>query len=400
MTIDPEELKLMFADVTPPPSRLTSADAVRLGMADRRGRRLAVGGATSVLVVAVVGTAAWAGSNAGHSPTQSATKAATSSASPKPSTPPSAAAKACPATVLALPADYRNSFVGIEAADPTGDWIAGFGGMTGILWHNGRPATFPNAPGTNQPQSHGVNTKGEIVGATHTISNIHNVPFLYRNGTTVVLPMPAPFNQGGVASGINSAGDIVGTVDGPGDSDRAILWPAGDLNHPKLLSQPKGLDYGAEAVAINDDGIIVGNLDDGTHPFMWTASGVGHRLAETPGQPGGRASATAGDYAYGDVGGGSARWDLATGAMITVDTGSDGMTVAGNVHGDFVANFDFSTDEGAVDPVQIDGHSTVLATVAKGENYQAAGISNGRNVVGNTTATDGKQQYVPVIWHC
>lgn len=54
-----DNLKAQFAAVSPPPSRLTSSDAVRLGRRSQRTYRLATSGITAGLVIATVCVTAW-----------------------------------------------------------------------------------------------------------------------------------------------------------------------------------------------------------------------------------------------------------------------------------------------------------------------------------------------------
>lgn len=86
------------------------------------------------------------------------------------------------------------------------------------------------------------------------------LPFLYSNGTLVMLPTPA--FAGGV-NGVNTTGNAVGTVTA-GSSSFAALWTAPSYTYQQL---PQIGGNSAAANAINESGVIAGYSSTSTELY-------------------------------------------------------------------------------------------------------------------------------------
>ncbi|MHB1001894.1 MAG: hypothetical protein ACYC27_21855, partial [Armatimonadota bacterium] len=99
-----------------------------------------------------------------------------------------------------------------------------------------------------------INNSGKVVGREGS------KPFLWDNGTMTLLSLP---NGGtGQARGINSQGDIAGSVFTDGSGNNAVVWKNGQMT--QLCS---GI-----AEDINDSGQAVGYSGSTQHAFMWQNS--------------------------------------------------------------------------------------------------------------------------------
>ena len=99
----------------------------------------------------------------------------------------------------------------------------------------------------------GINNAGEIVGSTTSPTDpTHTVPFIYRNGT-----MTAMTTVAGFAHAINDAGDATGMIYTPEGLAHAFLYRGGTLTDigtlPGEATTPQSVGY-----AINNSGTIVG----------------------------------------------------------------------------------------------------------------------------------------------
>jgi probable HAF family extracellular repeat protein len=142
---------------------------------------------------------------------------------------------------------------------------AAFGDHNPFLFSGGRVVNLGGAGGSIGAQASGINDSGMVVGSV--LSNSRRRAFVFAQGTMSYL---GEFSQFGTsaASAINGRAQIVGTSDG-----RAFVYANGvmtDLN--TVTSVPIGFTL-SSALAINDSGLIVGELfdsQDGRRPFLLT----------------------------------------------------------------------------------------------------------------------------------
>jgi hypothetical protein len=130
----------------------------------------------------------------------------------------------------------------------------------------------------------GINDSGTVVGyvSTATIAPAKWSP----SGALTILELP-PGDNFGFANAINNRGQIVGAagfVEGPNITHHAVIW-ASD-GHPSVLPLSESAeDDATAAVAINDHGVIAGEVDDpassfGMLPVLWFK---GRRIFVPPG---------------------------------------------------------------------------------------------------------------------
>jgi uncharacterized membrane protein len=164
-----------------------------------------------------------------------------------------------------------------SGADPTGRWIVGrsypkAGGYQAVIWHDGTPTKVP-LPGEREELLQDVNSSGTAVGWSYEGSDTDTdsgpVPYVYRDGVVSRLPGV----EHGSAFAINDAGAIAGDAGGA-----PVVWPSA-TQEPIRLPLPDGASRGS-ATAIDEDGTVVGNIDD-TRPYVWFADGT-HRELPLP----------------------------------------------------------------------------------------------------------------------
>lgn len=394
-TMHEEDLAAAFAAITPPPMRLTSADAIQLGRRSQRRHRYAVTGvAAGGLAVAVLGAVAWAGPLTSHRSTLTTAPSTAATAASGPT---------CVATKLASAPGISAYEYGVVGIDPTGHYVVG-NGDSAIVYHDGHPTVIPLPHGVaaGNMQATAVNASGVVIGVASTgiNDNQHGWAWKWQDGTLTQLPTPSIAGAlKAIPTGINSTGDIVGIVQtqaaGPGgNSDEyAVEWPATTPGTVTTFAVPSGED-GSEAYAITDSGYVVGGVGfaNGT-PFYWDPTGLGHLLAATPGRPHGVAIDIVGDTIYGYADGAgvtstAAQWSLTSGKL-TLDAGHQ-QAVNANTSGDIVMR--------APTAVLIGGRAARLA-LPKGVTgtVEVAGIANDRTVAGFIETATGIDF---VIWHC
>ena len=127
-----------------------------------------------------------------------------------------------------------------------------------MLWEDGQPIDLTPA-GYGSCAAQGINKRGDIVG------QCDGVPGLWRDGTFTVLPT-LPGAALGVASDVNHAGVIVGTLQSAAGS-MPVRWANGTVT---ALGMPAGTLNGV-ADAVNDRGDIVGyvNSPGFYDPVIW-----------------------------------------------------------------------------------------------------------------------------------
>ena len=130
-----------------------------------------------------------------------------------------------------------------------------------VLWEKGKAQALPTVDGDPDGDALWINDKGQAVGDTGTCNGaIHAVE--WKNGTASALP---DLGTGATAFGNNNHGQIVGTV-GSADhtTQTGALWQNHTLTTLGLLPG----DFGGIATGINSKGQVVGSNWDST--FSWS----------------------------------------------------------------------------------------------------------------------------------
>lgn len=177
-------------------------------------------------------------------------------------TAPAASAATCTTSYLPLPADLPGGDV--TAADSAGGY-AGYGYVVGsglsyrsrvLRWVDGRLTDLGQVPGVGGGGVvTGVNRHGTVVGWAAGPK-----AFRSRAGGLEVLPLPAG-STGAEATGVNDNGDIVGNVSvvasdtAPYRAYSAALWPADGSAPVKLAGLPT--TGHTKATAIDQDGTVL-----------------------------------------------------------------------------------------------------------------------------------------------
>lgn len=155
-------------------------------------------------------------------------------------------------TYLPLPAEFGGATAQAAAghgtyaatawkrATPSNPWP---GLDEALLWQDGEIRSLGSAFGRGTWVKD-VNAAGVVVGQAG------RGPVRYRDGAWEELPVPEGWEQGGVATDVNSSGDAVGIL----GLSRWILWPAARPGTYELISKPVG-GYG-EITDIGDDGTL------------------------------------------------------------------------------------------------------------------------------------------------
>ncbi|MCG5471692.1 hypothetical protein LADH09A_005693 [Micromonospora sp. LAH09] len=385
-TLDEERIAALLRSAQVPEPRVDVGRAVRDGRRRRQRRR--VGGATAVTVLVGLGVVSVV--ELGRPPTPPAAVTPILAASP---TAAASTAAAPPVTCEAswLPQPIGGSVAVANRVDPTGRYIVGdigTGNEDGrvVLWTDGRAGVLP----ASARHAAAVNARGVVVG-----TDGGGRGWVYRNGKLRFLATP-PGYQAVLVHAVNSRGDIAGTASGAGESHQAVLWSAERPQEFRLIGR-----QGSGAIAISDDGTVVGSMDQ--LPYRWTPEGTGAALAVPDGYPRASVDSAYGEWAIGMVPGdrkGNAvqmlpvRWNLSTGAVTLLPFPSaSGIAGTG----------DLLVDDGAPLVVAPDGtsrrlpgrpevHSTDAGT------YTANGISgDALTVVG---AAYENEAYRPLVWRC
>jgi probable HAF family extracellular repeat protein len=149
-------------------------------------------------------------------------------------------------TTLDVPGGFNTQPFGIN---DTGQIVGSYGSTPGSFSSHGFLLSGGNyktldVPGAAYTVANGINNAGQIVGGYSGGS------FLLSGGSYTSLGVP------GKASGINDAGQIVGTV--PATKAYGFLFSNGTTTGIYVPGS-----FGTEAIGINDAGVIVGSYYDG-----------------------------------------------------------------------------------------------------------------------------------------
>jgi len=272
----PSEIDLLQSldDEPRTPSTVDVRRAITDGRRRRRIRRgVGYASAAAVTVLAVAG-ASLAGGRMNQAPSHTAATTARPKAPYKiPGTAGWRAPAASPptsCTLNRLPVPDNEPQALVSGADPAGRYIVGRtypkrGSYQAVIWHDGK-VRKANLPGNEEESLRDVNSKGTAVGWSYAGKP---VPYVYRDGKVSKLPGV----KNGSANAINDAGAILGDD----DSGKAILvWPSATAK-PFRLPLPAGTS-GAEAGDIDEDGTVVGTLND-KQPYVWFPDGTHRELA-------------------------------------------------------------------------------------------------------------------------
>lgn len=134
-----------------------------------------------------------------------------------------------------------------------------------FIWQSGVMADLGlMQSGYNEVHAFDINNKGQVVGYGNTSKGHQG--FIWENGVMLTLGVNTD-----VAYGINSLGQVVGTLDGGG----AFLWDSGTLLDLNTLTSVSDNGWWIEdAVAINDKGQIVGTAYNGNYRHAYLLSPV------------------------------------------------------------------------------------------------------------------------------
>ncbi|MEV4347611.1 hypothetical protein AB0J83_24415 [Actinoplanes sp. NPDC049596] len=242
------------------PSKIDVAKAMRDGR-HRRGRRWWAGGSALVAAVAAASVGGVLATGGGTPP------------KPKVLPPDPPMPGACVPAMLPI---GGHPDANLTAGDPSGTWHAGvsepnyheppvFNSL--LIWRGGQLVTDAKAPAS----SFGVrdiNGAGVAVGFSDTGAN---QPFAYRNGSFHKLAGGA-----GEPVAINDAGVIVGNVGPTENETRPVRWRS--LTAPaEPLPLPAGVRPGEVRVRdIAEDGSIVAEIGRGG--YLWSPDGTGRFL--------------------------------------------------------------------------------------------------------------------------
>jgi hypothetical protein len=246
-------------DLEVPPHSLDLDSIVQVGRRQVRHRRMATVGGTAVMLAAVVAIPATvplrsSGGSGDGSPTASSQLPILD----------------CDIAVLPPPAEYAEpepdafQYVQLATMDPTGRYVIGnsyrqTSGADGsvsvgvVLWDDGRPIAPPTLRGNIE--AHDVNADGVVVGGGGAGPATDAYPWVYRDGQKSRLPTPDGYDSA-EARAINAAGDVVGVLAESDGRQTMVVWPADDLDNPRVLEAPPERDVIVSG--ITEDGLVVG----------------------------------------------------------------------------------------------------------------------------------------------
>jgi len=171
--------------------------------------------------------------------------------------------------------NMRDQVVGFSFAPPADAATTG-PPYHAVLWEN-RSIVDLGTFGGSAASAWAINDAGQIAGTyTRTIDGVEATrAFVYDLRTALFTELPAPASvTHAFATGINSAGDVVGQIILGPSNDHAVVWHGGvmfDLN--EVIPAGSG-DVLGSALAINDAGQIAatGRTAEGVRGFILTPS--------------------------------------------------------------------------------------------------------------------------------
>ncbi|SCG73609.1 hypothetical protein [Micromonospora humi] len=298
MTIDEKrvaDLLRLLEDEPDRPSRIDLGRAIREARRRRRNRRVGTAGAAAlgVLAFAALPVALHQRPDAG------APEPAVVSGAPTPApTSPSPRPPVCTAEFLSAPTGRSL----VTGGDPSGRWLVGRlypGGLSYpvVLWHDGKPQKI-KLPGSDQRMLD-VNRHGLAVGETFVADR--SQAWAVRAGRASRL------SGSGVAgaTAVNDAGRIVGFRQ-VGERQLPVVWE--NLRSEAVDLPLPGPRWEGTAVAVGEDGTVVGKVSDGPSGDMraavWRTGASRPELLPLPSVPDGTAfqfapGSMAGDWVIG-----------------------------------------------------------------------------------------------------
>ena len=142
-----------------------------------------------------------------------------------------------------------------------------------VIWDHSSLTVLPPPPQYEDAYGYAINDAGEVAGAAFNASGRPFAAVVWHGNAATVLELPAGYSSA-YALGINNAGVVVGNVCCDGGAQAAI-WRG---TTPTLLAKiGVGPEYGGEALAINDKGLIVGHVyhsSDFVHAAAWSGRKV------------------------------------------------------------------------------------------------------------------------------
>jgi uncharacterized membrane protein len=337
----------------------------------------------------------------------------------------------CRAAELPAPPGLDARQRAVIGMDPSGRYIVGqyrtAQNTVGLLlWTDG---VLHQPAGAKAFAARAVNTRGVVAGKAP--DGEASQAAVFRDGKVTILPRP-PGATGSSVKAINTRGDIVGSVSGndlprfhDSAEDLAILWPA--TGGYVMLKTDQDDTWPHEATAIDDDGVIYGNLlihrqfgdtgYSGDRPYRWNADGTGAMLplpslqidevANLVAATGSWAIGAAGNLPQGEFTPSpgtlkrprNLRWNLATG---TFETLSLGMPLDVSATGVVVG---LGSQDDPKPAVWRAGTETPLPLLDPDRSLMInASISaDGRTIVGSTMPPDSpdlKGPYDLIRWSC
>jgi hypothetical protein len=230
------------------------------------------------------------------------------------------AATPCPRTALAVPAGATDA--DINHAEPSGHYQVGSwrdaNEATHLLrWHDGVPEDL-GIP-ANNGYAAAVDGDGQVVGNAGVDGGWHG--WRLRDGVEAELPAP-PGVAGAAASSLNARGEIAGhSFNADNGDSRPVVWSSDNV--VRVLPRPDGFNE-AGAAAIDDDGTVVGTVQDWDYPnaqvlgqraVVWLPDGSWHFLAGLNTTDFTSTSAIRNGVIAGVSGSTPVTWSVATGAI-------------------------------------------------------------------------------------
>jgi hypothetical protein len=252
-----QELRELDDDSFAPP-RVDLMAAMATGRARRRNRRLAGAGASVVGVVAVIAAAPFA-LDAIHHHAKAPAPIAAASTGATPTFSASSAPTALTCVEHRLPVPDRQLSTS-ATGEPSGRYLEGnvyssAGHLAeAVIWDNGKVSATFSIPGASQDAGLvDISSTGVAIGTSYSGDSERS--WIYQDAKVSRLAGPA----GAGAVAINDQGVVVGTLQPPGSGDQTpIVWRT-PTSTAKRLPLPAN-SAGGQAQDIDADGTIVGTL--------------------------------------------------------------------------------------------------------------------------------------------